>query len=110
MVQREGLVDKLHVTADGTGQVGHAGSALLAGVADRVGLTRALCEAMASTRRRRSAHEPGVVLRDLVVMLADGGDCLADLGALRDQPDLFRGCAVGFDRVWGDRLGRPGVP
>jgi hypothetical protein len=30
-----------------------------------------------------------VVLRDLAVMLADGGDCLADLGALRDQPDLF---------------------
>ena len=27
MVQREGLVDKLSVTADGTGLVGHAGSA-----------------------------------------------------------------------------------
>ena len=89
MVQREGLVDKLHVSADGTGQVGHAGSALLAGVADRVGLTRALSEAMVSTRQRRSAHDPGVVLRDLAVMLADGGDCLADLGAQRDQADLF---------------------
>jgi len=33
------------------------------------------------------------VLRDLVVMLADGGDCLADLGALRDQADLFGGVA-----------------
>jgi len=30
-----------------------------------------------------------VVLRDLVVTLADGGDCLADLGVLRDQLDLF---------------------
>jgi Transposase DDE domain group 1 len=89
MVKRDGLVDKLVVTADGTGQVGHAGSALLAGAADRLGLTRALCAAMASTRERRSAHDPGVVLRDLVVMLADGGDCLADLGAQRDQPDLF---------------------
>lgn len=89
MVTREGLVDKLEVTADGTGQVGHAGSALLAGVADRVGLTRALSEAMAPTRSRRSAHDPGVVLRDLAVMLADGGSSLADLGALRDQPDLF---------------------
>jgi hypothetical protein len=29
------------------------------------------------------------VLRDLVVMLADGGDCLTDLSAMRDQPDLF---------------------
>jgi hypothetical protein len=89
MVQREGLVDKLDVRADGTGQVGHAGSALLAGVADRVGLTRALSGAMAPTRERRSAHDPGVVVRDLVVMLADGGECLADLGAQRDQPDLF---------------------
>ncbi|MCA1699345.1 MAG: transposase, partial [Actinobacteria bacterium] len=35
----------------------------------------------------------GVVLRDLVVMLADGGDCLADMGAMRDQPDLFGGAA-----------------
>jgi len=89
MVQREGLVDKLVVKADGSGQVSHAGSALLAGVADRVGLTRALSGAMAPTRQRRSAHDPGVVLRDLAVMLADGGDCLADLGALRDQLDLY---------------------
>jgi hypothetical protein len=89
MVQREGLVDKLVVTSDGTGQVGHAGSALLVGTADRIGLTRLLSGAMAPTRERRSAHDPGVVLRDLAVMLADGGDCLADMGAMRDQPDLF---------------------
>ena len=89
MVKRDGLVDKLIVTADGSGQVGHAGSALLVGAADRLGLTRALSAAMASTRQRASAHDPGVVLRDLVVMLAGGGDCLADLGALRDQEDLF---------------------
>ena len=89
MVQRDGLVEKLDVRADGTGLVGHAGGALLAGVADRVGLTRALSAAMAATRERRSAHDPGVVLRDLAVMLADGGTCLADLGAQRDQPDLF---------------------
>ena len=93
MVKRVGLVDKLRVTADGTGVVGHAGSALLAGTADRIGLTTALCEAMAPTRQRASAHDPGVVLRDLVVMLADGGDCLADIGALRDQAGLFGGVA-----------------
>jgi hypothetical protein len=29
------------------------------------------------------------VLRDLAVMLADGGDCLSDLAVLRDQPELF---------------------
>jgi len=89
MVKREGLVDKLVVTADGSGQVGHAGSALLVGTADRLGLTRVLSGAMAGTRKRRSAHDPGVVLRDLAVMLADGGGCLGDLGALRDQLDLY---------------------
>jgi len=36
MVKHYGLVDKLVVTADGSGQVGHAGSSLLAGVADRM--------------------------------------------------------------------------
>jgi len=89
MVQHVGLVDKLVVKADGKGQVAHAGSGLLVGAADRVGLTSALSVAMAPTRERRSVHDPGVVLRDLVVMLADGGECLADLGALRDQPDLL---------------------
>jgi hypothetical protein len=34
-------------------------------------------------------HEPGRVARDVAVMLADGGDCLTDLGALRDQGVLF---------------------
>ena len=29
------------------------------------------------------------MLRDLAVMLADGGDCLSDLAVLRDQPALF---------------------
>ncbi|MCA1698530.1 MAG: transposase [Actinobacteria bacterium] len=100
MVKRDGLLNKLIVTADGSGQVGHAGSALLVGAADRLGLTRALSEAMASTRQRVLAHDLGVVLRDLVVMLADGGDCLADLGALRDQEDLFGGVASDSTAFW----------
>ena len=29
------------------------------------------------------------MLRDLVVMLADGGDCVSDLATLGDQPELF---------------------
>jgi len=42
-----------------------------------VGLTDALSEALAPTRERPSVHDPGEVVRDLCVMLADGGDCLA---------------------------------
>ncbi len=88
-VMRQGRKRTLQVLADDTAVVSHAGSAMLVGLADRLGLTDGLGEAMAPTRQRPSAHDPGRVLRDLAVMLADGGDCLADLGAIRDQPDLF---------------------
>lgn len=77
------------VVTDGDGIVNHAGTAALSQLADALGLTKALSVAMAPTRRRRSKHEPGRVLRDLLVMIADGGDCVSDLVALRDQPDLF---------------------
>ena len=67
----------------------HAGAALLAEVADRVGLTRELGSALAGLRERHGKHDPGRVIRDLAVMLADGGDCLSDLRAVRDQQPLF---------------------
>jgi hypothetical protein len=79
----------VEVRADGEGLVSHAGAFLLVELADRIGLTGALSEAMAPTRERRSAHDPGVVLRDLAVSIADGGDCVTDLGVLRGQEPLF---------------------
>lgn len=79
----------VEVRADGEGLVSHAGAFLLVELADRLGLTAALSEAMAPTRYRRSAHDPGVVLRDLAVSIADGGDHLSDLGVLRGQEPLF---------------------
>jgi Transposase DDE domain group 1 len=79
----------VEVTPDGEGLVSHAGAALVVELADRVGLTGALSAAMASTRERRSAHDPGRVLRDVAVMLADGGDCVTDMDAYRGQERLF---------------------
>jgi Transposase DDE domain group 1 len=79
----------VEVTADGEGLVSHAGAYLLTELSDRLGLTAALSRALASTRERRSAHDPGVVLRDLCVSIADGGDCVTDLGVLRGQEALF---------------------
>jgi hypothetical protein len=58
-------------------------------MADALGLTLGLSAAMAATRQRRSVHDPGRVLVDLAVMVADGGTSLSDLKVLRDQPDLF---------------------
>src|SRR5436190_1117117 len=77
------------VRADGTGLSSRAGSALLALLADRVGLTAGLCDALEGTRERRSGHEPGRVFCDLAVMLADGGRCVSDLAALAGQASLF---------------------
>ena len=79
----------VEVTSDGDGLVSHAGSALLARVADKTGLTRALSVALGEPGLRAGSHDRGRVIRDLAVMLADGGDCLADLRAVGDQAALF---------------------
>jgi DDE family transposase len=88
-VMRDGRFFTVDVAPDGDGLVSHAGAALLAETADRVGLTRELSRALAGVRERRGKHDPGRVIRDLAVMLADGGDCLSDLRAVRDQQPLF---------------------
>ena len=88
-VQRDGRNVTVEVTSDGEGLVSHAGSALLAQIADKSGLTRALSVCLAGLKQRDCGHDPGRVVRDLAVMLADGGDCLADLGAVRDQDALL---------------------
>ena len=88
-MKRSSTRPRFEVTLDTRNTVNHTGSAGLVELADKIGLTKGWSWAMAKTRARRSAHDPGRVLRDLVVMLADGGDCLSDLSAMRDQADLF---------------------
>jgi Transposase DDE domain group 1 len=88
-VQRDGRRFTVEVAPDGEGLVSHAGAALLAEAADRLGLTGALSQRLGGMRERRGGHDPGRVVRDLAVMLADGGDCLSDLRAVRDQEPLF---------------------
>ena len=80
---------RLAVTVGGRGVVSHAGTRLLADVADAVGLTAALSAAMAPTKQRRRGHDRGRVLVDMAVMLADGGETISDLAVLRNQPALF---------------------
>jgi Transposase DDE domain group 1 len=86
---RDGRPVTVEVTSDGAGLVSHAGSALVAQVADKVGLTQALSLRLAAIKQRRRGHDPGRVIRDLVVMVADGGECVSDLGAVREQDVLF---------------------
>jgi hypothetical protein len=77
------------VSADGRGVVGHAGTRLLTDVAEVSRLAAGYCEALATLRRRQAGHDPGRVVTDVAVMLADGGEAIADLAVLRGMPELF---------------------
>jgi hypothetical protein len=73
---------------------------LLVELADRAGLTAALSGALAGTRQRCSAHHPGRVLRDLAVMLADGGDGVTDMATYGGRS----GCSARASETTTDRV------
>lgn len=80
---------KIMVSGGGRGVVGHAGARLLADLADATGLTSAFSQALAGLRQQQRGHDPGRIAVDLAVMLADGGEAIADLAVLRNQASLF---------------------
>jgi hypothetical protein len=77
------------VSADGTGIVSQAGGLLLTRVLRVTGLDCGLDAALERWRPARAVHGPGKIVADLVVALALGGDCLADVAMLRAEPGLF---------------------
>jgi DDE family transposase len=79
---------KITVSADGTGLVSQAGVLLLAETLRVTGLGQGMAGALARWRAPRAVHDPGKILTDLVMTLALGGDCLADVAVLRAQPEL----------------------
>ena len=81
---------KITATTDGEGAVSHAGSRLLADVADRTTLSTELAEALAVLRRSRARHDPGRVLVDMAVAVADGATTISDVAVLGDQAESFR--------------------
>jgi len=97
---------KLVVSADGRGVVSHAGSRLLADLADRTSLTARLSQALVGLARPRARHDPGRVLADLAVAVADGAQCISDIAVLGDQSALF-GAVASDSTVWRllDQLG-----
>src|SRR3954453_5391652 len=87
-VQSTAWSKDLRVTADGTGVVSHVGTALVRMLADRSGLTSALSSALVRARRF-PVHDRGRVLADLAVMIADGGEAIAEIDVLRHQDEVF---------------------
>lgn len=88
----------LSVTGDGTGVVAHAGSAGLRLLADRTGLTGAVSSALVR-RSFTPCHDRGRVLVDVAVMLADGGEAIADIDVLRHQSQVL-GPVASAPTVW----------
>ena len=77
------------MSADGRGLVSQSGGLLLAEALRVTGLGGGLSTGLARWRAPRAVHDPGKIIADLAVMLALGGDCLADVAALRAEPELF---------------------
>ena len=64
---------------------------------------RAVAGAVAVAADRERCHDPGKVLLDVAIAVALGGDCLADLAAVRAQPDGVRAGRLRPDGVAGVR-------
>ena len=79
---------RVAVSADGRGLVSQAGAVLLWETMRVTGLGRGLSQALERWRAPRAVHDPGKIVADLAAALALGGDCLADIAVLREQPQL----------------------
>ena len=88
-VNHRSWLGSLQIGADQSCLVSRSGTALVPELAARLGLERELSDGLAHLFVRRPLHDPGRVVIDLATALVDGGDCVSDLGALAEQPDLF---------------------
>jgi len=88
----------LSFSADGAGVVAHAGNVATRLLADQVGLTGALSGAM-SRRGFTPTHDRGRVLVDVAVLIAGGGEAIADIDVLRHQSQVL-GPVASAPTVW----------
>ncbi len=76
----------------------HAGNVATRLLADQVGLTGALSAAMAR-RGFTPTHDRGRVLVDVAVLIAGGGEAIADIDVLRHQSEVL-GSVASAPTVW----------
>jgi hypothetical protein len=89
MVNASSVVERVRVAEGGRQIASQVGTHLVGGLADRLGVSSALSQAMSATVERRSRHDRGRVLTQMAMTLAGGGRCVSDVAVLRDQPSLF---------------------
>jgi len=82
-------VESVVVTEGDTQVVSGVGLHTLGELADQLGLSSTYSAAVAWTGERAPGQDRGRLLAQVAVMLAGGGSCVADMAALRDQPELF---------------------
>lgn len=80
---------RVQVAAGSESLISSSGLSLLAQAASVSGLADGLCAGLSPWRRPGAVHDPGEVVLDLVLAIAAGGDCLADVSLVRAQPELF---------------------
>jgi hypothetical protein len=71
----------------GSGLAGRARHTAGDDAGDRPG-PRGLAAGLARWRAPRTVHDPGKVIADLAAAVAPGGECLAGIAVLREQPEL----------------------
>jgi hypothetical protein len=84
-----GSYPRVRVRDDGRQVVSQAGAVLLVETVRKTGLDQAISAALAPWRKPRAVHDPGKILLDVVLAVALGGDCLADVAVLRAEPAVF---------------------
>ena len=87
-VKNSARSSRVTVSADGRGLVSQAGAVLLRETMRVAGLGRGLSQGLSLWRAPRAVHDPGKIATDLAAAVALGGDCLADIAVLREQPEL----------------------
>ncbi len=80
---------RVHVAAGSESLISSSGLSLLTQTATVSGLTDALTAGLSRWRKPTAVHDPGKVVLDLVLSIAAGGDCLADVSLIRAQSELF---------------------
>lgn len=80
---------RLTVDTSTSAAVAQAGGVVLAETVAATGLDRALSDALGLWRKPFAVHDPAKVVLDLAMMLALGGDALADVALLRAEPSVF---------------------
>jgi hypothetical protein len=87
--KRTGFYPRVRVDGSSGALVSQAGATVLLETVRAVGLDRALSAALEPWHKPTAVHDPAKVITDLALTLALGGDCLADIAVLREQPEVF---------------------